>query len=247
MVIVIFSLTACGKKGPLIYPDMLTPAAASDVSASQSGSSIKLQFVLPETDRSGSKLAALAGVKIKKREGDFNKESDCSSCMTDYHLFRTLYLDVLPEGTQRYGNRILLLDGDATIGKTYSYFVVPFTKDGADGLASNQVSVKIVQPTFPPVIRAESFPTEIKISFVTLPPILGQFLGYNIYRAAQEDLMPSLPINREPIIKNDYIDSGLERNITYRYTVRTILKLDTGSLLESPVSNLVDGMLKNDE
>jgi len=247
LIAVLLSLTACGKKGALYYPDMLVPDATTVTSVSQIGSSVKLQFVLPHNDRMGHKLADLAGVKINKRQSDSIDESSCSSCTTDYHLFRTLYLDLLPEGALRYGNRMLVLDGDVSVGKTYSYRVVPFTKGGLDGLASPQVSVRLVQPTLPPIVHAESFPTEIRISCVTSPPVAGSFIGFNIYRSRQEDAVSYVPINREPLVEKDYTDSGIDRNVKYRYMARTLIKLESGDVVESPLSNVVDGMLKNDE
>jgi hypothetical protein len=243
----IFSLTACGKKGALIYPDMLVPVAPSATSASQIGSSVKLQFLLPDSDRAGRTLHNLAGVKISKKTSDSHEMQSCNSCMTDYHLFRKLYLDVPTEGVLRFGNRILVLDGDVNAGKTYSYIVVPYTKEGFDGIASSQTSATIVQPTPPPVLDAESFPTEIRISFVSLPPVTGSFIGYNIYRTTQLHETAYVPINREPSTGAAYIDSALERNTKYFYVARTVLKLESGSVVESLVSNVVEGMLKNDE
>ena len=247
MITLIFSLAACGKKGVLYYPDMLVPSAPTATSVSQIGNSVKLQFVLPDEDRAGRKLLDLGGVKINKRESDSDQEQFCISCMTDYRLFRKLYLDLLTEGAYRYGKRILVLDGDVSAGKTYSYSVVPFTKDGVEGLASPQVSARVVQPTMPPILQAESFPTEIRISFVSLPSIVGRFLGYNIYRTAQQGMIPYLPINKEPLKGKDYTDSGLGRNVKYHYMARTVVEMESGNMVESPVSNIVDGMLKDDE
>jgi predicted small lipoprotein YifL len=243
----VFSLTACGKKGALYYPDMLVPSAPTATSVSQIGNSVKLQFVLPDDDRVGRKLVDLAGVKINKRVSESGQEQICISCVTDYHLFRKLYLSLMTEGTYRYGNRIIVLDGDVSAGKSYSYSVVPFTKDGVDGLSSPQISVSVVQPAGAPILEAESFPTEIRISFVSLPPAVGRFLGYNIYRTKEKDTVPYQPVNREPLMGKYYIDSGLERNVRYLYMARTVFEMKTGNVLESPVSNVVDGMLKDDE
>jgi len=243
----VFSLTACGKKGALYYPDMLVPSAPTATSVSQVGNSVKLQFALPDDDRVGRKLVDLAGVKINKRVIESGQEQVCTSCMTDYYLFRKLYLDLLKEGEHRYGNRIIVLDGDVSAGKIYSYSVVPFTKDGVDGLASPRISVSVVQPAAAPILEAESFPTEIRISFISLPSAAGRFLGYNIYRTTQKDTVPYLPLNREPLLGKYYTDSGLERNVRYLYMARTVFEMKTGNVLESPVSNVVEGMLKDDE
>jgi len=241
------SLTACGKKGALIYPDMLLPNAPTSLTASQIGSEVKLQFLLPNSDRGGRKLTDLAGVKINKQKGDFKEDKLCSSCVTEYRLFSRIYLDKLPENVQRYGNRIILLDGDVEAGKSYSYNVIPLTRGNLDGSISQQVSILLVQPAKPPVIRAKSFPTEIKISFEPQPTTFGRFIGYNLYRTTQQGEAPGLPINSEPLIDKSYTDTALERNVKYLYMARTLEKLEPGGVVESPVSNVVEGMLKNDE
>lgn len=246
LAILMVTMTACGKRGALYYPDMLLPAAPAITSAVQSGSSVKLQFVLPDKDRAGRKLSDLAGVKINRRVSDSTQEQACSSCMSDYRLFLKLNLDLLPENVQRYGTHIVVIDGDVNVGKAYSYSVVPFTRNNFDGLASPQVSIRPVQPTLPPVIYAESFPTEIRISFVR-PQAAGSFIGYNLYRTTQLNVRSYLPVNREPLRGNEYIDSGLDRNRGYYYMARTLVKLESGAVVESPVSNVVEGMLKNDE
>lgn len=244
--IFVFFITACGKKGALYYPDMLVPVAPTAISVNQIGSTVKLEFTLPDKDATDRKLYDLGGVKITKRENDPYQELVCNSCTTDYFLFRKLYLDLLPDGTRRFGNRILMLDGNVKSGKTYSYILIPFTKDGVDGVASTQVSVRLFQPALPPVIQSESLPAEIKISFVSLPPVAGSFLGYNIYRTSQQGLTPYLPLNREPWPGKEYIDSTLERNLKYYYVARMVVKLESGEVVESLLSNVVDGTLKND-
>lgn len=245
--ILTLALSACGKKGPLHYPDMLLPGAPGAVTVSQSGSAVKLQFVLPDKDRGGRKLTGLAGVKISKRQSDLPREQLCNACLADYILFRTLDLGLLPAEVQRFSSRIVILDSDVATGKTYSYSLVPFGADGLDGSASNPVTISPVTTTPAPLIKAESFPTEIRISFASLPPPVGRFVGYNIYRRTQQDIASYLPLNREPLSGTEYIDSGLARNTPYRYTVRSVVRLENGDVIESLLSNEVAGMLKDDE
>jgi len=247
MVICGLSLAACGKKGPLLYPDMLLPNAPTALAASQIDGGVKLQFLLPESDRGGRKLTDLAGVKINKRTGDFKEEKLCSSCLTEFRLFSKIYLDKLPDTVERYGSRIILLDADVEAGKSYSYSVMPFAKGDQDGFASPQVSILLVQPAIPPVLHAESFPTEIKISFDSTQPSVGEFIGYNLYRTTRQGETPHLPINREPLTDKSYTDTALERNVKYLYMARTLEKLESGGVVESPLSNVVEGMMKNDE
>jgi predicted small lipoprotein YifL len=241
------AMTACGKRGALVYPDMLVPAAPTAASAIQSGSGVKIQFDAPTSDRAGNRLNNLAGLKISKSESDSAPEQTCRSCMNDYRLFRKLYLDLLPNGVQRFGNRLVVLDGDVSAGWRYSYVVVPFTKDGVDGVSSAPLVVQVVKAVPAPILHAESCPTEIKLTFSGLLPVEGDLAGYNLYRAPQNDPFPHRPINKEPLGGKEYIDSGLARGVVYHYLARAAVRLPSGVVVESLVSNEVQGMLKDDE
>lgn len=240
--------TACGRKGPLIYPDMLVPAAPAAVTAQQSGSAVKLQFALPDKDRAGRPVKGVAGVKISKRSTEASrKEVVCRSCTTDYRLFRTLYLDLLPTDTQRFGNRLILLDSDVNAGNVYSYRIVPFTADGVDGAASAIADVRMGSPLSAPAVKIESFPTEVRLQFSWQTPISGRLLGYNLYRSSGAGSRSYQPLNKEPLQVNEYVDSALERGVKYRYVVRAVMVQESGGIAESAESQEVEGMLKDDE
>lgn len=245
--VVMLLATACGRKGALIYPDMLVPAAPSTVSAQQSGAAVKLHFALPDKDRAGRAVKGVAGVKISKRTNDAAEKDVCRSCMTDYRLFLTLYLDHLPGDTQRFGNRLVLLDSDVRPGNVYSYNIVPFTADGVDGAASTVAEVRMTVSPSAPVVKIESFPTEVKLQMSSSPLSTGQMLGYNLYRSSDANTRSYLPLNREPLKGNEYVDSALERGVKYRYSARTLVVLKAGGIAESAESNEVGGMLKDDE
>lgn len=239
--------TACGKKGALIYPDMLVPAAPAAVTALQSGSVVKLQFALPDKDRAGRPVKGVAGVKISRRAAEAARKDVCRSCMTDYRLFQTLYLDHLPANTQRFGNRLVVLDGDVGAGNTYSYSIVPFTADGVDGASSPAADVRVAAPLPAPVLKIESLPTEVRLQISSQPLISGSLLGYNLYRSSIATARSYQPLNREPLKGSEYVDGVLERGVKYRYTVRALIMLASGDIAESAESIEVEGMLKDDE
>jgi predicted small lipoprotein YifL len=242
-----FFCTACGKKGPLIYPDMLIPAQPTAVIARQSGAAVKLQFTLPDKDRAGRPLKGVTGVKISKRTNVANQKDVCSSCTIDYQLFRTLYVDLLPTDTQRFGSRLILLDSDVSAGNNYSYSIVPFTAEGVDGAVSAAADVRMTVPLPAPVVKIESFPTEVKLHLSSRPIISGQLLGYNLYRSSARSPRFFQPLNKEPLKVNEYVDSTLERGVKYRYTARTLILRAPGDIGESTESDEVVGVLKDDE
>lgn len=238
---------ACGRKGPLIYPDMLLPAAPASVTARQSGAAVKLQFAVPEKDRAGRPVQGVAGVKISKRTTDDAQKDVCRSCMTDYRLFRTLYLDLLPTDTQRFGSRLILLDSDVLAGNIYSYSIVPFATDGLDGAASAVADVRVGTALPAPSITIESFPTEVRIRLSSQPSSSGPLLGYNLYRTSGTIPRSLQPLNSEPLKGSVYVDTALERGVKYRYSARTLQVLESGGIAESAESDSVEGMLKDDE
>jgi len=239
--------TACGRKGPLIYPDMLVPAAPAAVTAQQSGSAVKLRFAIPDKDRAGRPVKGVAGVKISRRTAEADQRDVCRNCTADYRPFLTLYLDHMPVTTQRFGNRVVLIDSDVTAGYSYSYSIVPFTADGVDGASSPIADVRVTAPLPAPVLKSESYPTEVRLHFSPQPQAFGRLLGFNLYRRPVETVRSYEPLNREPLTGNEYIDSGLERGVRYRYSARALMVLESGDVAESAESQEVEGMLKDDE
>lgn len=243
----VFVLTACGKKGPLIYPDMLVPASPSNVSAQQSGSSIKLSFVIPSRDLGGRSIAGVSGIKIVKRDEPAGLGPVCNSCMSDFSLFRKLNLDLLQPEVQRYGSLLVLQDGDVQTGRTYTYRITAVTRDGQEGALSAPVAADMLTPPLPPVLQVISQPTEIHLEFTGLTPGVGAVSGYNVYRTMKGGTFPLLPLNREPLPGNRFVDVGLERGTVYVYGVRTVVLLPSGSRVEGLLSNEAEGRLKDDE
>jgi len=246
-----FSLmaTACGKKGPLIYPDMLVPAAPSAVTVLQSGAAVKISFAIPGRDRAGRPVHDVAGVKISRKAAEAGQKKQCRSCMSDYSAFRTLYLDRLPTNTERSGSVLLLLDGDVSEGYSYSYSLVPFTAGGVEGAAATTAAVLVATPLPAPLLKIESLPTELRLQAAPAPlaMVSGELLGYNLYRWSTVNARSYLPLNREPLKSGDYVDSGLERGVLYSYSARVLYKRSSGDVAESAESNVVTGKLADDE
>jgi predicted small lipoprotein YifL len=240
------TITACGKKGPLIYPDMLVPAAPANVSALQSGSNIRLSFTLPTKDRASRPLTDLAGVKIFKRDLLAGQDPVCSACISDFSLFKKWFADIPMPEVQRSGNRIVLVDGNVSVGRRYTYKINAFTRDDIDGATSTQVTTDMVVPPLPPVLRAGSQPTEINLEFTGLP-LEGTFVGYSLYRTVKGEPFSQLPHILTLIKENSFTDMGLERGTTYTYAARTVVQLASGARVESGLSEGVEARLKDDE
>lgn len=247
LLFIAIAITACGKKGPLFYPDMLVPAAPSELSAHQSGNSIKLSFMLPSRDLAGRNLAGLSGVTILKRDEPAGQNPGCSACTDDFSLFRKFNLDLLPPDILRFGRLLMLQDSDVQAGRNYTYRVLAVTKDNQAGALSAPVAADMVDAFLPPVLQVISQPTELQLEFTGLPPREGVIAGYNVYRSVKGERFSLQPLNRELLTENRFVDVGLERGTTYVYSVRTVVRLPSGGVVESGLSNDVEGILKDDE
>jgi predicted small lipoprotein YifL len=245
---ILMVLSGCGRKGHLIYPELTAPAAPTTVIVRQAGQAVRLSMVLPAKDQAGRRLGNLGGVTVFKRAGTMAQGPICSACTEGFTLFRKLYLDVLlPEsGVQRFGSQLMLLDSDVRIGGEYSYTVTPFTKDYQDGLTSPPVTAGMVPPPSPPKLKAESLPTEIRLTFSSTLPLTGKFMGYNLYRAQKGELLPFAPLVKEPIRATSFVDIGLDRNLNYVYAARTVVQMPGGNLVESDLSSEVAAQLTNE-
>jgi predicted small lipoprotein YifL len=246
--IISFSLlsAACGRKGPLIYPDMLVPASPAAVTAQQSGSSVKLQFTLSDKDQAGRPIKGLSGVKISRMASETGQKNVCRSCLADYLLLRTLYLERLPTDTQRFGSRLITLDSDVKAGNSYSYRIVTFSAEGVDGASSATAVAQVEAPAPAPAVKIELFSTEVRLQ-ITSEILTGNHAGFNIYRATGAEARSFQPLNREPFQEKTYADGTLSRGIRYRYVVRQLVRLKSGDVAESVESQEVAGMLKDDE
>lgn len=247
LLVIVLLTPACGKRGALVYPDMLVPEAPAKVTARQVGPVMKLEFLLPDKDKSGLALTDLAGVKVLRRETESGQDAACSSCVNDFRVFKTMYVDHLDASVRRYGRLFMLLDSDVKLGREYAYKVMAFTKDNLDGEASKPVLATLVHAPLPPVLRAVAAPTEIKLEVVDQPPLAGSMAGYNLYRWIKGEALPFLALNKEPLVNRSYTDSGLERGVTYLYAARMVVRMPKGDLVESVLSNEVEAGLSDDE
>jgi len=239
--------SGCGRKGPLIYPDMMIPAAPAAVSVQQSGSVVKIKWTLPDKDRAGHQVKDIAGVKISRQTAASDQKNVCRACTTDYSPLQTYYLNSLPPTAQRFGNRLIALDNDVSAGNSYSYRIVPFTADGIDGAASSISTVRMDIPLAPPQLKLESFPTEIKVHITSQPYLNGRLLGYNLYRQSTAVNQSYQSLNQEVLKQGDYVDSTLERGVKYSYSARSVVKQGSGDIVESAESQAVVGGLREDD
>ena len=247
LLLILLATTACGKRGTLIYPEMVAPAAPTDVSALQTGSEVRISFQLPQKDIAGRSLSSLAGVNLFKQGSDNTQSGEtCMACSPQFPPFKTVYLDHPCHAVQRYEDRFILLDNQVDEGVDYAYFVQSFLHDGTFGPASSPVKVSVFPTLQAPLLKAVSEPTEILLELSPHPSAPGSFVGFSIYRSIKGQPFSYLPYTKEPVTSSTFIDFGLNRQVVYLYQAKTIIRMPNGVLVESAASEVVEVQLSEE-
>jgi predicted small lipoprotein YifL len=240
----LFLLLGCGKKGPLVPPEALVPAAVTDLAVAQKGDYFQLSWSAPTKEMGGSRLADLAGFELFRRQV-LPPGEDCEQCPNAYQLLKKVDIEYL-QGADRVGNVLLTNDNGVDAGRTYQYKVISLKKDGTPSPDSNKARRQKVQPPQPPVVKAVSQATGIVLAITPPQGDPTAIVGYNIYRSRQGEPLVPLPLNDKPITGTTFEDLRVQRGVTYRYTARAIAGA-AGETLESNPSNEVTGALTEPE
>jgi predicted small lipoprotein YifL len=232
-------LTACGKRGPLVAPEALVPAAINDLQVEQKGNRFLVCWSRPGKEEWGGPLENLAGFRVLRRDV-LPLDQDCEECPNAYRQVKLVDPEYLGDVLQ-FGSRYCLFDSELLNGKTYQYKVVSFQQDGATSKSSNKVRRSKVVPPAPPAISAQQTPDGVTLQWKppALPPNVA-LEGFSIYRKQANGVMPLSPF---AIVKSDattFADPHMEHGVLYFYAVRTLVKIGS-DLVESDLSNEAEG------
>lgn len=241
----IFLLTACGKKGPIVAPESLAPAPVSTLKVEQKGVQLLVSWKAPERDVDGRPLKELAGFRLYRREV-LPPNQDCEQCPDAYRLLAVADLEYLRD--VRVVDKVYVFtDSEAAPGTTYQYKIISFRKDGSESGASNRVRRMKSVPPPAPVLQATSTPTSVVLQWQTpqLPEGL-KLVGYNVYRRKTAETGLPRPITPTPLKESSYEDLQLARGTDYTYIVRCVAAAGEYEM-EGELSNEATGALTTPE
>jgi predicted small lipoprotein YifL len=232
-------LAGCGKRGPLVAPEALVPAAINDLSVEQKGNRFLVCWSRPGKEEWGGPLENLAGFRLFRRDV-LPPDQDCETCPNAYRQVKIIDTEYLQDVIQ-IGSRYCLFDSDLQNAKAYQYKVVSFKKDGVTSRDSNKVRRTKAVPPAAPEITAIPTPDGITLQWKSPAPVAGGSLaGYAIYRKEANEVMPLSPIAMVKADTTRFADPHMELGKAYYYAVRSVAKIGTESV-ESDLSNEVEG------
>jgi hypothetical protein len=222
----------CGKKGPLIYPDMLIAQPPRNLILMQSGLSLRISFDLPDKDLSGRKLDDLEALLIARRVYSGSTSVSCQDPFID--LYRINLAG--PSAADRQGNHISWVDTDTRKGERYQYQLKTIQKGEMNGKAVSTAIAAVFTPPFPPVLKVHSiFGGAIRIDLSGASQADTSFVSYLLYRSeggsGQPQLLAVLPTG-----SSSYEDQAVQRGTVYHYVARMSVKRPDGIVAESELS-----------
>ena len=230
-------LAACGRKGPLIPPEALVPAAVDTLTVQQQGGDFLVSWSAPGKEQGGRPLRDLAGFQLLRHQL-LPGEADCSACTDAWQLLVTVDLD-LPVGVQQSGGRYLYRDTTVTAGAGQQYRILATSRSGGISRPATSPVKKIHPAPLPPALQAGLTPTGISLTLATPAPAGPDFAGFNLYRRTPQGVADPLPLNRAPITGPTWEDQLVEFGTSYRYRATTLIKTE-GDLVESTPSPEVE-------
>ena len=234
----LLTLSGCGKKGPLVYPDLLVPEAPQAVQLEQRGSSLQLSFNLPGRDLRGRGLQSPFVIEIQRRELKPDEIGECGRCPRDYQP--PLRIDpAFPDPARTFGKRLVLLDSDVQQGKRYQYRMVAVGADGEAGAAVETVRALVCSAPPAPLVNATiQHGGVIELVMQGTVPDNAELVGYAIYRAAGDEELPFQPL-ATTLGASRYLDQNVQPGTRYRYVVRMLVRRWDELLLSSEPSAVV--------
>lgn len=223
-------LPACGRKGPLIPPEALVPAAVSDLKVVQSGDALRISWSAPGKEKGGRPLRDLAGFTLFKRiiAGD---GTDCASCPDSWHLLADIAADN-PGAVKKSGSTFITYDKETPAGKTSQFRLLATSKSGGISAPATSPLVTFQPPIAPPRFTLEVLPGSIKLEFAFEPTGAGRLAGFNVYRRSDAMPPPLLPLNKAPLPGKVWEDMQVQFGSSYLYSVTALVEVN-GALVES--------------
>lgn len=224
LLLLLLPLSACGKKGPLRPLLKPLPEAPGAFNIRQDGERLLLSWTQPKNNQDGSPLTDLQGFHLYRIE--FDPGHDCPECRDPELPRADIDLDFL-RGVVQQGERFYFWDDSVRGGIGYRYRIKAVTRSGREGGGSVAARVVQMAPPAPAGLQASGRDRQVRLRWAAPVdlPATTVIAGYNLYRAAGEAPFSPLPLNSKLIVATDYDDFGLENGVTYRYVLRSVVKV----------------------
>ncbi len=223
----VFVLVACGRKGPPMPPRPAVPAAVGSLRAEARDNAIVVSWVRPGRNEDGTPLTDLLEFRLYRAVGVAASRGERGQ--PAFSLLATIRPDQPSNATVLGSQYAFRDDGDGrglAPGVRYTYRVQGVNRRGSAGPPSVEAFVDFVLAPPPPIgLAATAGDGMVELTWQTPrdPGPAGSLpRGYNVYRGVGSGAFPANPINPRPILETRFRDTGVENDTTYYYVIRSV-------------------------
>ena len=225
------ALTACGKKGPPVAPELRVPAGASALRGAVEENSIVVSWTAPSTRLDGTRLRGVTLYKLYRREeadsGPPRSAMLSSGRIVGFDEIAVIRADAPAPATVQ-GSAVTWVDRRAlTVGRRYVYAVTAEDTLGRTGGPSERLVIPfLAAPKAPrglsatPGDRRASLSWQPPAELADGSPVTGE-VRYLVLRGSGAT-GPLAPITPQPIAGTSFTDTGIDNDTDYRYAVRAV-------------------------
>lgn len=231
VVLAVLALTACGKRGDPVAPEVRVPRTVGDLSATARHDGIELAWTLPRRRVDTRPLFDPGVARLYRSEDSGVGEPRAALRVNDripgYTEVASFRLSG-SAGTPVTDGRVVHTDRrDLTYGRRYTYVVTTSDTRGRVSAPSPRVSVTFIAASEPPAaVRAEAGDAEVRLAWqaparlLDGSPVTGP-LVYEVARTADATAAPTV-VGRTAPGQTSFVDRGMANDRTYYYVVRAI-------------------------
>jgi hypothetical protein len=240
-------LTACGRAGPPVAPERVSPLPPSDVSAIVVERAIEVSWMMPTRRADNVRLRDLVAMRLFRAEDDGSGDTKPAilSRGTVAGYAEVAKVRLLDPAPAVIGNgRVTLVDRAAlTDSRRYTYVVLAEDARGHVSPPSARQSITLIMaPQAPADVRVTPGDREVRVEWRPPAALLDgtavdQPLVYEILRSAAPDT-PQSVVAATASGATSYVDRNLDNERAYAYSVRA-LRTARNSVARGPASAAV--------
>ena len=216
---------ACGRKADIIVPGTILPEPVADLSAASADDGIILFWTIPNRSTSGQPLTDLAGFDILRAEMPEGKDG----CPCQFAKVASIDIEY-PKNAVVKGDKAAWTDRASGLrpGVMYVYKVVPVNTGAYAGRESGTATARLLNPfTTPTDFAAVAGNASVKLGWrpvLTLETasMFKDLVGFNVYRTQKPEGQLQSPLNVEPLMGGEFVDSGVKNGETYYYRITAL-------------------------
>jgi hypothetical protein len=231
LVLTVLALTACGRPGPPVSPERVSPLPAADLSAVVLHRAIEIGWTMPSRRADNARLRDLVAMHVFRAEddgaGDPKPALVSRGRVAGYAEVATVRL-VDPAPAVIAGTRVTLVDrASMNPGRRYTYVVLAEDARGHVSPPSPRLSVVLIAPPVAPAdVRALPGDREVRLEWRPSPALqdgarADELFAYEILRGVAPET-PRAVIATTGTGATSFVDRNLDNETAYVYAVRAL-------------------------